>query len=105
MELSKRIGGPDILTTQQWTAFNFILSYKDLMHWGRDSASEVDAGHLDAGTEGYQNEGDNEPTGLHVSAGKSSISEMVGTIQDPESRRVFFTQQHGLNRIFEVVFP
>lgn len=72
---------------------------------GRDSASEVDAGHLDAGTDGYQNEGDNEPTGVHVSDGNASISGMVGTNQDPESRRVFFTQQHGLNRIFEVVFP
>jgi hypothetical protein len=72
---------------------------------GRDSASEKDAGFLDNDTEGYQNEGDNEPTGLHVSTGASTVSEMQGTTLDPESRRVFFTQQHGLNRIFEVVFP
>jgi hypothetical protein len=34
---------------------------------GRDKLSEIDLSL--AGTPGFQNEGDNEPTGLHVSAG------------------------------------
>ena len=68
---------------------------------GRDSASTTDAHLLDASTPGYQNEGDNEPTGLHTSDGKTCIFGLVGT-DDPEEARTFFTQQHGLNTVFEI---
>src|SRR5689334_20028534 len=68
---------------------------------GRDTASEQDSILL--GTPGFQNEGDNEPTGTHVSNGDPSIRGMLGTERSLEGARVFFTQQHGLNRIFEVV--
>jgi hypothetical protein len=69
---------------------------------GRDSASTTDAHLLDAGTPGYQNEGDNEPTGLHTSDGEASIFGLIGT-DESEGARTFFTQQHGLNTVFEVI--
>lgn len=68
---------------------------------GRDPASEQDS--LLLGTPGFQNDGDNEPTGTHVSNGDTSINGMLGTRRSLEGARMFFTQQHGLNRVFEVV--
>jgi hypothetical protein len=68
---------------------------------GRDSASAVDAALL--GTPGYQNEGDNEPTGVHVSEGSTSIEHLQGKPLNPNRARWFFTQQHGLNQVFEIV--
>src|SRR5262249_9060825 len=73
-----------------------------LLALGRDDASTFDAHQVDVSTPGYQNEGDNEPTGLHVSNGDSSIPGLIGTIE-PDEARFFFTQQHGLNRVFEVI--
>jgi hypothetical protein len=70
---------------------------------GRDPASAIDAAYGDAGTPGYQNEGDNEPTGLHVSNGGSSIAGMQGTLAATVHTRTFFTQQHGENRVYEVI--
>jgi len=69
---------------------------------GRDPVSEKDAGYLDAEVDGYQNEGDNEPTGLHVSNGDPSVNGLLGTSVDSHAR-IFFTQQHGMNRVFEVI--
>jgi hypothetical protein len=70
---------------------------------GRDEASTIDAGYGDVGTPGYQNEGDNEPTGVHVSDGNPSLAGMQGTPQDPLRTRWFFTQQHGENRVYEII--
>lgn len=70
---------------------------------GRDSASTADAHLLDASTPGFQNEGDNESTGLHVSDGSASIFGLVGTEESEDGARTFFTQQHGLNTVFEVI--
>jgi len=70
---------------------------------GRDTASEADAVLLDAGTPGYQNEGDNEPTGLHISDGSISIQGLLGKPQNPVFGRWFFTQQHGKNTVYEIV--
>jgi hypothetical protein len=72
---------------------------------GRDLASEIDAQYADQGTEGYQNEGDNEPTGLHISAGKTTVKGMVGTMGDLVNPRAFFTQQHGYNTVWKVSYP
>jgi hypothetical protein len=72
-----------------------------LIALGRDSASTVDA-HL-AGTAGFQNDGDNEPTGLHVSDGDPTLAGLVGTAKPKTSARWFFTQQHGLNRVYEIL--
>jgi hypothetical protein len=48
---------------------------------------------------------DNEPTGLHMSEGDSTISGLIGTkVFKKGQARLFFTQQHGENNLFEV-FP
>ena len=50
-------------------------------------------------------EEDNEPTGLHMSDGNSTINGLLGTRELTSDRaRLFFTQQHGENNLFEV-FP
>jgi hypothetical protein len=54
---------------------------------------------------GVPAEEDNEPTGLHMSEGDSTISGLIGTKAFRTDRaRLFFTQQHGENNLFEV-FP
>ena len=70
---------------------------------GRDTASELDAGFLAAATPGFQNEGDNEPTGLHVSAGSTSVDGLPGTLLNLENSRAFLTRQHGENVVWEIV--
>lgn len=70
---------------------------------GRDTDSEFDAALLDANTAGFQNEGDNEPTGLNASDGGSRIEDVIGKPTSPTQTRWFFTQQHGKNRIYEIV--
>jgi hypothetical protein len=70
---------------------------------GRDPAAQADAALLDAGTPGFQNEGDNEVTGIHVSSGSPFVAGMqgrVGAFLDP---RWFFTQQHGKNQLWEIL--
>jgi hypothetical protein len=48
---------------------------------------------------------DNEPTGLHMSEGDSTIHGLIGSREFRTDRaRLFFTQQHGENNLFEV-FP
>jgi secreted PhoX family phosphatase len=50
-------------------------------------------------------EEDNEPTGLHMSEGDSTIDGLIGTKTFKKDRAMlFFTQQHGENNLFEV-FP
>jgi hypothetical protein len=48
---------------------------------------------------------DNEPTGLHMSEGDSTIRGLIGTREFRTDRaRLFFTEQHGENNLFEI-FP
>jgi Bacterial protein of unknown function (DUF839) len=48
---------------------------------------------------------DNEPTGLHMSEGDSTLHGLIGTREFRTDRaRLFFTDQHGENNLFEV-FP
>src|SRR5262249_10908620 len=68
---------------------------------GRDPVSEQDSILL--GTPGFQNDGDNEPTGTHVSNGDTSIGGMLGTRRSLDGARWFFTQQHGMNQVWELV--
>ncbi len=68
---------------------------------GRDPASEQDSILL--GTPGFQNDGDNEPTGLHVSNGDPSVHGLLGTERNLEKARWFVTQQHGMNQLFEII--
>ena len=49
-------------------------------------------------------EGDNEPTGLHVSDGVSSVAGLIGRPIEPSRTRWFVTQQHGLNQVWEFRF-
>ena len=54
---------------------------------------------------GVPGEEDNEPTGLHMAEGDSSINGIIGTKTfETDQARLFFTQQHGENNLFEV-FP
>ncbi|HKA20123.1 MAG TPA: alkaline phosphatase PhoX [Blastocatellia bacterium] len=74
-----------------------------LIALGRDTESEVDAGLLDAGTSGFQNDGDNEVTGVHVSDGANSTDRLVGNILNVVETRWFFTQQHGKNTVYQII--
>jgi hypothetical protein len=71
---------------------------------GRDPSATIDSGFL--GMTGFQNEGDNEITGFHISDGDASIRGLIGTqTPTPFKRgwRVFFTQQHGDNITWEIL--
>jgi hypothetical protein len=47
---------------------------------------------------------DNEPTGIHYSDGDSTINGLLGRkVPKLQDGRLFFTQQHGENNLFEVV--
>jgi hypothetical protein len=48
-------------------------------------------------------DGDNEPTGLYVSDGDPSIRELLGRKLETSETRWFVTQQHGKNRVFEIL--
>jgi hypothetical protein len=50
---------------------------------------------------------DNEPTGVFVSDGATTQADLLGA-NDPSTQpgtRIFFTDQHGVNRTFEVIAP
>ena len=71
---------------------------------GRDASATIDSGL--AGTPGFQNEGDNEITGIHISNGDPGATGLLGAdIPRPfqDGWRVFFTQQHGDNRTWEIL--
>jgi len=46
---------------------------------------------------------DNEPTGIIATEGDSSVQHMNGKPANPNDIRIFFTQQHGLNQVWEVL--
>jgi hypothetical protein len=73
---------------------------------GRDAAATVDSGL--SGSTGFQNDGDNEITGLHVSDGDTSEEGLLGEtspklLKDGGSWRAFWTQQHGENPTYELI--
>jgi hypothetical protein len=71
---------------------------------GRDDMATLDGGFL--GKDGFQNEGDNEITGIHVSDGDTSIEGLIGAkVPTPFENgwRVFYTRQHGRNITFELL--
>jgi hypothetical protein len=77
------------------------------MAQGRDPEATADAALLAAGN-GFQNDGDNEITGLHVSDGDPGTGGILGAKEpkpfDPNRKwRVFYTQQHGDNITYEIV--
>jgi len=71
---------------------------------GRDASATIDSGLL--GTTGFQNDGDNEITGIHVSDGDAGADGLLGAkIPRPfrDGWRVFYTQQHGDNVAYEII--
>ena len=72
---------------------------------GRDSSATLDSGYLASGN-GFQNDGDNEITGIHVSDGDPTVRGLLGAkLPHPfhDGWRVFYTQQHGDNTTYEIV--
>jgi hypothetical protein len=71
---------------------------------GRDALATVDSAFF--GMPGFQNEGDNELTGFHVSDGDASVAGLLG-VRAPhpfeDGWRVFYTQQHGENATYEIL--
>jgi hypothetical protein len=45
---------------------------------------------------------DNEPTGLHVSAGGIAAADLPGTLNNLTNSRAFLTRQHGTNQLWEI---
>jgi Bacterial protein of unknown function (DUF839) len=84
-----------------WAFFLNGSRPKRFVALGRDPASELDVSL--AGTDGFQNEGDNEPTGLHVSNGLPTVSGLPGNPLNLLGARGFLTRQHGENEIWEIV--
>jgi hypothetical protein len=89
----------------QLNTLDSIWAYKlNRQHPNRNLAARFVALGLDR-LAGVVGEEDNEPTGLHMSEGDSSINGLIGTKTFKKDRaRLFFTQQHGENNLFEV-FP
>ncbi len=82
---------------------NGDLNPRRFLALGRDPAATLDAAFGAASTPGFQNDGDNEPTGLFISNGASSIADMLGAEANLDDARWFFTQQHGNNTVYEIV--
>jgi hypothetical protein len=71
---------------------------------GRDPSATTDAALV--GMPGYQNDGDNEVTGIHVSDGDPSRNGILGAkIPRPfhAGWRIFYSQMHGENVQWEIV--
>ena len=71
---------------------------------GRDASATTDASF--SGLPGFQNDGDNEITGFHVSDGDPSREGILGAkLPHPFEAgwRAFYTQQHGDNQTWEIV--
>lgn len=73
---------------------------------GRDDWSTADAALVAKSDEnGFQNDGDNEITGIHVSDGDASVEGLIGTkvpSVGSDGWRMFYTRQHGRNETYEV---
>jgi Bacterial protein of unknown function (DUF839) len=71
---------------------------------GRDGLATLDSQFL--GNKDFQNDGDNELTGIHVSDGSAGPDGLLGAkIPRPfeDGWRVFYTQQHGENVTWEIL--
>lgn len=71
---------------------------------GRDASATIDSAFV--GMTGFNNDGDNEITGFHVSDGDPTVRGLLGaTVPSPFRKgwRVFYTQQHGDNTTFEIL--
>jgi len=76
-----------------------------LIALGRDASATLDSAYSAAGN-GFQNEGDNEITGIHISDGDPGTGGILGARTPRPFRggwRVFYTQQHGDNVTWEIL--
>ena len=72
---------------------------------GRDASATLDSAIGAVKGNGFQNDGDNEITGFHVSDGDPAITGILGAKKPKpftHGWRVFYTQQHGDNTTFEI---
>ena len=73
---------------------------------GRDASATLDSSIGSISGNGFQNDGDNEITGIHVSDGDPTVNGLLGA-KDPhpfkEGWRVFYTQMHGDNVTYEIL--
>jgi hypothetical protein len=70
---------------------------------GRDPSATVDSGL--SGSVGFQNDGDNEITGIHVSDGDATAKGILGAKVPSlfeDGWRLFWTQQHGDDNTWEI---
>jgi hypothetical protein len=71
---------------------------------GRDEAATLDA--LLIGSPGFHNDDDNEITGIHISNGDPSVEGILGARTPTPFKngwRMFWSQQHGENIIWEII--
>jgi hypothetical protein len=82
------------------------------MAQGRDQSATIDSGLFSVSNTGFQNEGDNEITGIHVSDGNPGPNGILGSQapkpfshdrHDRNRWRAFYTQQHGDNPTYELI--
>jgi Bacterial protein of unknown function (DUF839) len=78
---------------------------KRFLALGRDPSATIDSALSAVKDTGFQNSGDNEITGIHVSDGDATMAGLLGA-KVPKlgdgNWRMFYSQQHGDNRLFEV---
>jgi hypothetical protein len=75
-----------------------------LVALGRDVSATLDSGF--GSFDGFQNEGDNEITGWHVSNGDPSEEGILGALTPTpftHGWRLFYNQQHGDNFAWEIL--
>ena len=71
---------------------------------GRDASATLDSQF--SGMPGFQNDGDNEITGWHLSDGDPTVNGLLGAKIPTPFRggwRLFYTQQHGDNNTWEIL--
>jgi len=97
--------------------FDVTLNYANpanqplrLLAEGRDASATLDSSLGAVPNTGFQNEGDNEITGMHVSDGDPTPFGILGVKAPRPFRlfsgwRVFYTQQHGDNVTWEISRP
>jgi hypothetical protein len=88
----------DVRATGPQTPVRFLAE-------GRDDAATIDAALAAIGN-GFQNEDDNEITGIHVSDGDPTVGGLLGKKKPTPFKggwRIFWTQQHGDNATWEIV--
>ncbi len=93
--------------------FNVTLNYSNpinqpirILAEGRDASATLDSGLGSVSGNGFQNDGDNEITGFHVSDGDPTTGGILGARKpNPffDGWRVFYTQQHGDNNTWEII--